>query len=903
MNAAESSAATFSQIIAEACKQPVAQAVGWQCEAQLDASGPWLLVRHPRARVRNQGWKLHVSTNILYASQTLRRVLPVLLAEPVAFKVTASTDILDALNSGKWFSQVGKFITVYPSDDSQAVRFAVALDEATRGLPGPDIPSDRPLRPGSRVHYRYGGFGGLTIQTRLGEILPALRTPSGELVPDLRGTTYQPPDWAVDPFLEAGVAVELPTPNPLVGERYLIVAVLYRSAQSAVYLAVDLVHARRCVLKQAATEGQMGAVGREHGNRLRHEAEILERLAPDPCFPAVLDLIEQGDSLYLVMEHLAGETLEQHVVGLAVMGRTVPGPRVVAWGRELAAMLAKVHAAGLVYRDLKSANVLVTPTGSLRLIDFDVACEQGHAGFPGIGTRGYISPHQDSGASAAVSDDIYSLGALLAYMTTAAEPSQAPHPFDLLDRPLSVLNPGTNPALANVIARCLAPDPAARFPTMAAVDAALIAARKSVAIAAPPYGSESVSSREDEEQARSRCRNLARRLGDTLCAVAERLPNGFGLCWVSSHPLTAGMRTRDLNTGAAGTLLALSELVTEFDDPMHRTVLAEGACWLENAPRPGGEPLPGLYVGEAGVGAALLRAGQVMGDQALIKAAAARGDWIATMPYSSPDLFNGTAGRLRFHLLLWEETAAPEHLAHAVAAGEALLATVEAAEKGRRRWVIPHGYGSLSGRAYLGYAHGAAGIADALLDLLEATGDERFLKPVRGAGRWLAHLATPALDDGSGLNWPSTEDQQPAAAYWCHGAAGVGRFFLHAATLGLLPEAMDLTMRSLRTVARGARWAGPTQCHGLAGNIEVLLDAYQATCEDTHLTEARSLSRLLEAFALDRDGLLVWKSDHPEIVTPDYMVGYAGVAVTLLRLADPEHRPHGISRRGFRYPA
>ncbi|MDQ4143724.1 MAG: protein kinase, partial [Actinomycetota bacterium] len=605
--------------------------------------------------------------------------MPILLAEPITFKVAASTDILRALNSGEWFSQVGKFITVYPSDDGQAVRFAVALDEATSGMPGPDIPSDRPLRPGSRVHYRYGGFGGLTVQNRLGEILPALRTPNGELVPDLRRTIYQPPDWVVDPFLEAGVAVELPMPNPLVGERYLIVAVLYRSAQSAVYLAVDLVHARRCVLKQAAAGGPMGAVGREHGNRLRHEAEILERLAPDPCFPAVLDLIEQSNSLYLVMEYIPGETLEQHIVGIAVIGRTVPGPRVIAWGRELAAMLAKVHAAGLVYRDLKSANVLVTPTGSLRLIDFDVACEQGHAGVPGIGTRGYISPQQYAGASTAVSDDVYSLGALLAYIATAAEPSQAPRPFGLLDRPLSVLNPRITSALSNVIARCLAPDPAARFPTMAAVDAALIAARRSVAITAPPYGSESVPSREGEEQARSRCRDLARRLGDTLCSVAERPPDGPGLSWVSNHPLTAGMRTRDLNTGAAGTLLALSELVAEFGDPMHRTVLAEGACWLENALRPGGDPLPGLYVGEAGVGAALLRAGQVMGDQALVGAAAARGDWIATMPYSSPDLFNGTAGRLRFHLLLWEETAVPEYLAHAIAAGEALLATVEAA--------------------------------------------------------------------------------------------------------------------------------------------------------------------------------------------------------------------------------
>jgi hypothetical protein len=61
-------------------------------------------------------------------------VLPILLAEPVVFKVAASADVLGTLNSGERLSQVGKFITVYPRDNGQAVRLAVALDEATRGL-------------------------------------------------------------------------------------------------------------------------------------------------------------------------------------------------------------------------------------------------------------------------------------------------------------------------------------------------------------------------------------------------------------------------------------------------------------------------------------------------------------------------------------------------------------------------------------------------------------------------------------------------------------------------------------------------------------------------------------------------------------------------------------------------
>jgi lantibiotic modifying enzyme len=251
--------------------------------------------------------------------------------------------------------------------------------------------------------------------------------------------------------------------------------------------------------------------------------------------------------------------------------------------------------------------------------------------------------------------------------------------------------------------------------------------------------------------------------------------------------------------------------------------------------------------------------------------------------------------------LLWDATGAPKHLDHAVAAGEQLLAASLAAGDGERCWEIPPGFGDLSSTAPLGYAHGAAGIADVLLDLYEATAERRFRLAAQEAGRWLARQAVPALDDGTGLAWPMSPGGEPMPAYWCHGASGIGRFFLHAAALDLLPGAVDLSTGAARAAARGARWAAPTQCHGLSGNIEFLLDAYQASGDAEYLAEARVLGRLLMAFRSEEGGLLRWPSDWPWVFGPDYMVGYAGVALAWLRLADPENRPHGLSRSGFRY--
>jgi lantibiotic modifying enzyme len=403
--------------------------------------------------------------------------------------------------------------------------------------------------------------------------------------------------------------------------------------------------------------------------------------------------------------------------------------------------------------------------------------------------------------------------------------------------------------------------------------------------------------------AADRARALAWRLGETLRASAHPAPGNRGVYWQTAHRGAGGLPARDINIGDAGTLLALAELTDQFDDPSLRECLSGGAAWLVGAPALAGEPLPGLYVGEAGIAAALLRAGQVLGNDDLVAAAADRAGWIASLPHRSPDLFNGSAGRLRVHLLLRDATGDPTALDAAIAAGDFLLETAELAAPDEAKWTIPAGYGGLSGTAGVGYAHGAAGIADALLDLWEATADERYLDAAVAAARWLRRLAVPVLADGSGLGWPSEEDDDPTPGFWCHGAAGVGLFFLHAARVGVVAGAGEIAARAARAVARGTRWASPTQCHGLAGNIEFLLDVYQSTGDPGYLSEARSLGALLETFGHERDGRLVWPAELPWIVTPDYMVGYAGVAACLLRLADPARRPHGLSRAGFRFRA
>lgn len=893
--AADRDAGSLLALVCELARRATANATDWSIAPSLD--GWWIKASHRAAHAPDQGWKLHLAATPASINDMLRRAVPLLLAEDADFKLIASVARLQRLNDGDaGLSQMGKSLTIYPNDDQQAVRLAVALDRVLRGLRGPAIPSDRPLNSGSLVHYRYGSFAARLIQLPNGRIEWALKQPDGELRPDVRAVGFCPPTWAIDPFIAAGVAQHAAPLDPLIAGRYLLIETLAQSARGTVARALDLRELRRCVLKRAIHDGNPGQPGSSASERLRHEAAILAELAPADYAPQLFELIERDDDVILVMEDLPGETLVQRIKQLSRRGATMPELQVMALGRALAVALQQIHDRGFVYHDLKPSNVILGPDQRVRLVDFELAYRlDSVAPSPIRGTRGYMSPQHSAGALPGWADDIYSLGALLYVAATCAEPGFTPQPDQPLRRRPELINPALGPALIRLIAACLQPDPADRPRSMQVVQRALAApgdAPPQSPIIGLPRSQPLTYSRQD-----LCC--LARRLGESLCAAAQIQPNDR-IEWPSSLYHGTGITSRDLYAGSAGVILTLAELVLQFGEAEQIALLRRGTAALLEAAPPGGSPLGGLYFGEAGIAVAALRAGQALNDQQLVTAANQRGHTVARLPHTSPDLATGLAGRMRAHLLLWDQTADPEQLAHAVAAGERLLVTGEWIGDDLC-WRMPSGYGSLGDKTLLGYAHGAAGIGDALLDLFTATQDARFRNAAHATARWIMRQSLPALDDGSGVCWPKLPGTEPSRALWCHGAVGIGQFLVHMAQTGGLGEAVVYAERAARTAAYGARWVGPTQCHGLAGAIELLLDLYQVTGSAVYLNEAHTLADLLQVFMIERQGRLLCQSDRPDVFAPDLMLGYGGVILCLLRLADPERRPPLLSRASFRY--
>jgi hypothetical protein len=299
-------------------------------------TGPW----------PEQGWKLHLSATPLSAVGVLEAALDVILIDGARFKVLNSIKLLSAVNSGLFgIPQIGKFITVYPSDDSHAVRLAVKLDAVTRRYRGPRIPTDRRLRPGSLVHYRYGSMirrdksyiGGDGADTSYDMLDPA-----GRLTNDVRLNFYRPPDALItDPFEAAGVRVSPPERGPLLNGRYLVCDALSQSPRGGVFRAIDVLAEPACVclLKEAWHDVGLDQWGRDAHDWADNEEHVLTRYVGDPFLPRFYDRFELDGNRYIAIEYIEGSPLDQVLLEENALEHGIDPRDVIAIGSQLARRL------------------------------------------------------------------------------------------------------------------------------------------------------------------------------------------------------------------------------------------------------------------------------------------------------------------------------------------------------------------------------------------------------------------------------------------------------------------------------------------------------------------------------------------------------------------------------------
>ena len=226
---------------------------------------------------------------------------------------------------------------------------------------------------------------------------------------------------------------------------YFIMSKVGEGGYGSVYKARDIQSEDRLVaIKEVSLLGLYPKAMIEATTSFQREVSVLSQL-DHPNLPRVYEHFQNPGYWYLVMDFIAGETLEDYQ-------SKAPNERlllseVLDIGLQLCIVLDYLHSQQppIVFRDLKPANIMRTPTGQLYLIDFGIAryFKPGQAkDTVALGSLGYAAPEQYGKAQTTPRADIYSLGAVLHQLLTAKDPSDAPFRFLPL-RPKSHLEPGS----------------------------------------------------------------------------------------------------------------------------------------------------------------------------------------------------------------------------------------------------------------------------------------------------------------------------------------------------------------------------------------------------------------------------------------------------------------------------
>jgi serine/threonine-protein kinase len=253
----------------------------------------------------------------------------------------------------------------------------------------------------------------------------------------------------------------------IVDNRYVLGESLGSGGMGEVYLARDRVLERDVALKVLRSQY---AGNEEFAERFRREA----RSAAGLSHPNIVQVYDRGETQdgtsYIAMEYVPGGTLKEQIERRGPFGAS----ETAAVGAQITDAIGAAHERGVIHRDIKPQNVLVTASGDLKVTDFGIAraasAVTSSASSAIFGTAGYISPEQALGEPVGPASDLYSLGVILYEMLTGELPFTADNSIAVCMkhvteplRPPKQLNPSIPEGMDALVVKLLAKDPANRY--------------------------------------------------------------------------------------------------------------------------------------------------------------------------------------------------------------------------------------------------------------------------------------------------------------------------------------------------------------------------------------------------------------------------------------------------------
>jgi serine/threonine protein kinase len=250
--------------------------------------------------------------------------------------------------------------------------------------------------------------------------------------------------------------------------RYEVIEELGRGAMGVVYKVRDPNIGRLVALKTMRLDVQ----GLEHDEvlrRFRHEARAAGRMN-HPNVVIVHDAQESDGLFYIAMEYIQGETLYT----ILSRQKTVPAEKIIDYSRQICAGLDYAHSMGVIHRDVKPANIMITPQGAAKIMDFGVAKMGAGLTQDGsvVGTPDCMSPEQVKGRPLDGRSDLFSYGVVLYQMLTGTKPFIGEDVTSVIYKIISAhpvpprdIDPSIHPGLSAIVVKALAKDPEDRYQT------------------------------------------------------------------------------------------------------------------------------------------------------------------------------------------------------------------------------------------------------------------------------------------------------------------------------------------------------------------------------------------------------------------------------------------------------
>ena len=278
------------------------------------------------------------------------------------------------------------------------------------------------------------------------------------------------------PAIMAGAS---PSAGQILDGRFRLIEQIGRGGMATIFKAEDLADSSRLVVVKVPLPIFAGGGG---SWSFFQQEEAIGRRLDHPLVLRFVPLAADKRRSYVTTEYVPGRTLADHLKERGVL----PESEALRLASQLCTALDYLHGAGIVHYDLKPANVMVCPDGTIRLIDFGMAHQVLRSRFalaaapPAIGSSGYVAPEQARRKRGRPSVDIYGVGTILYEMLTGAPPFVDDDAFAVTsarqvgDPPSpAVANPALTPQAEEIVLRALRRDPGERYPSAASMKADL----------------------------------------------------------------------------------------------------------------------------------------------------------------------------------------------------------------------------------------------------------------------------------------------------------------------------------------------------------------------------------------------------------------------------------------------